>query len=172
RLLELSLNSYAWFSPTLDANFSLASNDGRVGIAGGAQFLPAVTYPDGSQTEEYYLGLVPGWRISDSVRAHALISYGHGNFDRGAWSDVLSGTSLPPAQSTNVLLPPRAASATVYTANVGFFLDGVFSNGWRAAASAIYSAGSKSFDFTSFDFGAGPLVDATLEHFPEVTRRA
>lgn len=173
RLLELSLNSYAWFSPTLDANFSLASNDGRVGVAGGAQFLPAVTYPDGSKTEEYYVGLVPGWRISDSVRAHALISYGHANVDRGRWSDVLSGASLPPAQSTNVLLPPHAASASVYTVDVGLFLDGVFSNGWRAAASAIYSAGSFSpLSFTSFDFGGGPLVGATLEHFPEHTKRA
>ena len=173
RLLELSLNSYAWFSPTLDANFSLASKDGRVGAAGGAQFLPAVTYPDGSRTQEYYVGLVPGWRISDSVRAHALISYGHANFDRGQWSDVLSGTSLPPAQSTNVLLPPRSASASVYTADVGFFLDGAFSNGWRAAASAIYSTGSFSpLNFTLFDFGGGSLAHATLEHFPEHSKRA
>lgn len=173
RLLELSLNSYAWFSPTLDANFSLASKDGRVGVAGGAQFLPAVTYPDGSQTEEYYVGLVPGWRISDSVRVHALLSYGHANIDRGDWSDILSGTSLPPAQSTHVLLPPRAASATVYTADGGFFLDGDFGDGWRAAASAIYSSGRvSSFDFTSFDFGGGPLVDATLAHFPEHAKRA
>ena len=173
RWLELSLNSLAWFSPTVDANFSLASDDGRVGVAGGVQFLPAVTYPDGSQTQEYYVGLVPGWRISESLRAHALISYGHGNFDRGQWSDVLSGTSLPPAQSTNVLLPPHAASASVYTANVGFFLDGVFSNGWRAAASAIHSAGSLSpFDFTLFDFGGGPLVHTTLEHFPAHRKQA
>ena len=172
RILELSLNSLGWFSPTLDANFSVANSKGDFGAAGGFQLEPHLIAPDGSLTHEYYVGVVPGWRISDSVRLHALLSYGHANYDRGFWGNVLSGATLPPTQSTNVLLPPRAAAGKEYAATGGLFLDGSFDGGWRVGASVIYSANGLFTDFTSFDYDASALVHATLVNIPEQTTRA
>ena len=157
--LDAELNSYAWFSPTFDFDFAFANQDGSVGIAGEAQFLPAVTYPDGSQTEEYYFGAVPAWQISDSIRVRALISYGHAHYDRGLWGNVLAGNRLPPVQSTNVLLPPRQATGSEYALNLGLLLDGKSQDGWWYGASAIYSADGLSYDFATFQYdGTSPAI--------------
>lgn len=168
RWLEASLLSQGWFSPGLQIDFAGARKDGAWGISGGVMVFPRLVNPDRSGVRAIYAGAVPEWR-SGSSRIRLVLSYGRTEYDQGLWADVAAGPSLPPTQSTRVLLPPTTAGGLQRDATVGLLTETQFADRWRVTSAFVQSEDRLSYDFTSFVYGPAAAATATLSHVAEQT---
>ena len=140
---------------------SVATADGRYGVAGGALLQPQIRYGNGTAGDTQAVGLVPQWQPNENVNVRAVLSAerSYYNGDIGVASPVAAAP--PKYREENAGAP--YAEVLRYSYNAGMLADARLGEAWSLRTSAFYADTKRSpQDFTLLTIGPDRMTDAAF----------
>ncbi|WP_374468910.1 TonB-dependent siderophore receptor [Phenylobacterium sp.] len=137
---------------TLEANGSWSSEDGRLGLAGGAVWRPEAYWGVGTHGEAIDAGVVARWRISEGQTLRGFVAVYDRSYD-GDYAMKASESRVPPAPRRFHNYSPDWAQVAATNTNLGLLYQADLA-GWSLGVSAfrsIYDADRQDFTLVTSD---------------------
>ncbi|MDX2145254.1 MAG: TonB-dependent receptor [Rhodospirillaceae bacterium] len=145
----------------VDFGWSVATEDGKFGVAGGSILTPRIKYPNGTKGDIYNFGVVPHWQPTDKVLVRGVLSLERSQYD-GDYSFATPVAALPPKPGNRSYVIPWADVKRV-SLNSGIFVDAVLSPNLDLSLATFYvDTTRKPQYFSVLTVDQSAMADITL----------